>query len=231
MMENVLSAIAIAISVTSLGISLYMARLDESPYLCLKSIKFDRKNFKIIKYSEKLLPSVKAIINSTKKSLSMQKINGKEYLLVNLVEEQEYDLTNVVIVLSPMECSYVSRGGYINELILSKASMIFKNNPNTRIYPRLKKLNEKIIPLDNKEIVIRVAYACDKKKTPSIDYKGLKKEKEDFDYLMNIDKAKKYINFLTEEFIFFVQNYKGKRYKKKMILKMHHIKGLSFQWK
>lgn len=230
MMENILSAIAITISIVSLGISLYMANLDESPYLCLKEISFNKEHFEIINYSDELPRSVKNIINQTKHSISVQKLFGKEYLLVNLVETEENDLSSAELVLSPMECTYVSRGGHINELILKEASMAFKEKPEEIITQDLLG-TEKMILLDSNEIVIRIAYVHQGTKPPSINYLELKKETDNFDYLMDIDKAEKYINFGFEKFVFLFKNYKGKIYKRKIVLTMDKVKGLTFELK
>ena len=45
--ENILSIVAIVISLLSLGISLYIGHLEEKPYICLKAITFNKKHFKI----------------------------------------------------------------------------------------------------------------------------------------------------------------------------------------
>lgn len=228
--QNILSAVAIIISLISLGISLYTARLEDSPYVCLKAIKFNKEHFGIVKYSKGLPAYVRKIIEQTKQSISIQKLYGKEYLLVNLVDAEETNLNNAKLVLSPMECIYVSRGGHINEIILKKASMALKNNPKEIIKKELTG-EEKIVLLDRDEIVIRIAYVHNGPEPTSINYMDLINETQDFDYLMDIEKAEKYINFVFEKFIFIFKNYKGKKYKKKMMLTMDAVKGLKIELK
>lgn len=89
---------------------------------------------------------------------------------------------------------------------------------------------EKMVLLDNNEIIIRIAYVH-QTIPESINYAELKNERKNFDYLMDIDKANKYINFSFERFIFFFKNYKGKKYKRELVLKMDSIKGLTFELK
>ena len=45
--ENILSVVAIVISISSLVISLYIGHLEEKPYICLKEITFNKEHFKI----------------------------------------------------------------------------------------------------------------------------------------------------------------------------------------
>lgn len=227
--ENILSIVAIVISLLSLGISLYIGHLEEKPYICLKAITFNKKHFKIKKYSKELPESVKNIINQTKHSISVQKLFGKEYLLVNLMETEEDNMSNVELVLSPMECVFVSRGGYINEMILKQAYMAYREEPEEIKSQEIRNL-EKMVLLDNNEIIIRIAYVH-QTIPESINYAELKNERKNFDYLMDIDKANKYINFSFERFIFFFKNYKGKKYKRELVLKMDSIKGLTFELK
>lgn len=227
--ENILSIVAIVISLLSLGISLYIGHLEQKPYICLKAITFNKKHFKIKKYSEELPESVKNIINQTKHSISVQKLFGKEYLLVNLMETEEDNMSNVELVLSPMECVFVSRGGYINEMILKQAYMAYREEPEEIKSQEIRNV-EKMVLLDNNEIIIRIAYVH-QRIPESINYAELKNERKNFDYLMDIDKANKYINFSFERFIFFFKNYKGKKYKRELVLKMDSIKGLTFELK
>lgn len=228
--ENILSVVAIVISILSLVISLYIGHLEEKPYICLKEITFNKEHFKIEKYSEKLPESVKNIINKTKHSISVQKLYGKEYLLVNLMKTEENDMRDVELVLSPMECIYVSRGGYINEMILKHASMTYREKPEEIISQEIRNV-EKMVLLDSNEIVIRVAYVHKGSLPTSINYMGLKEEEKNFDYLMDIDKANKYINFGIEKFVFYFNNYKGKKFKREIMLKMDEVKGLTFELK
>ena len=48
---------------------------------------------------------------------------------------------------------------------------------------------------------------------------------------MDIDKANKYINFGIEKFVFYFNNYKGKKFKREIMLKMDEVKGLTFELK
>lgn len=108
--------------------------------------------------------------------------------------------------------------------------MTYREKPEEIISQEIRNV-EKMVLLDSNEIVIRVAYVHKGSLPTSINYMGLKEEEKNFDYLMDIDKANKYINFGIEKFVFYFNNYKGKKFKREIMLKMDEVKGLTFELK
>ena len=227
-MQDKLSLVAIAISIISIMISFYINYNDERPYLCLKSVKFNRDEFRICKLGGESVKEINEIVCRTVGTISVQKIEGKEYLLFNLLKE-EVDLNNSSLILNPMECEYCNRGGAINEIELIKFSMTYKDKPNKLISKKINK-GEKLIVFDNDKIIFRIAYACINDSISSLDYNKLLNLNK-FDYLMDVPIAKKIIRFRDENFKLRCKNYKGKKYYNTITLSCDDLKGLIFDIK
>lgn len=224
-MDTLIAGIALGISILSAVISAYIAYSDEKPYVCLKAIKFVKSDFFMLDI-KKESEEIKNIVYSTINSVSVQKFKEKEYLLFNLAKK-EADLEKAQLILDPMKCIYSNRGGLINEIQIKKFSMCFREKPG-KLHKKDIRANEKIICNDDSEIVIRVAYVCDNDEEMSLNCQKLQNE-SDFDYIMNTAKAKDIIRFHREEFGFLCKNYKGKKYRKKIVLQLDEIKGLTFE--
>ena len=227
MFEKYISIAALLVSCLAVFISKRESYQNGRPYFAVKSIKFYPKEFICYTNSsimqsgyKKLSAENRRIIEQYKYKASVQNINDEYFILFNLLDENS-DMENVRLILSPLVCKLENTGAFVNELEFIKGK--------TKIKGRAKELKYKAagkIVLTENEIVMRVAYACKEGLSTSLLYERLFGIDKEIDYLKEKELAKEIINFESEKFWIKCKNNKRYRYKVRVSLKMDGIKGL-----
>ena len=212
----VVSVFAIIISV----ISLYKSFMTGRPYIKLVDMFFEPSEFHCYSLEncngyEKLTDKHKDIIKKTLGGMHYQVIDGKNYILVNMLKE-DFDIDNVRLILSPYQFTYINTGGFVTEINIIKGFFKLKNREK-----HMEAIGCMIVPegIDHEEFCVRVAYACQDGFDTSVIYNRLLSEKERFSYKNDNEKARKIINFEEEKFIVKCRNNAKSRYTLKVVFR------------
>lgn len=200
------------------GLSLHRSRMSQRPYIKLIDMFFDPSEFYCYsseakdKY-EKFKEEHKKIINNTVGEICSKNIDGREYLLVNMLEK-DYNLNNVKLILAPYQFVFTNTGKFVPELRVVKGIFKLKSSIKSR-----RNVDYKIVPSDitNEEVNIKIAYICQDGFETSVIYPRLLDEKEKFSYKKDNEKAENIVNFKREEYVIIGRSNSNIRYKIKII--------------
>lgn len=227
MLEKCIPIATLLVSCFGLFISTKERYQNGRPYFAVKSIKFYPKEFTCYTTSsinqdgyQKLSDENRRVIEQNKYKASIQNINKEYFILFNLLDENS-DMENVRLILSPLVCKLENTGAFVTEMELIKGKTKIRGDSKELKYKAAGKLQP-----SEKEIIMRVAYACKEGCSTSLLYERLFGINKDIDYLKEKDRAKEIINFESENLWIKCKNNKGQKYKVRICLKMDNIKGL-----
>ena len=199
-------------------ISLYKMYMSGRPYINLIDMFFEPSKFHCYSLEnrdghEKLTDHHKAIINDTLGKTCSVRIDGENYLLVNMING-DFDFKDIRLVLAPYQFTYVNTGSFVPEIQITKGVFKlkdrneFKNSINCIITPK---------GVNNERINIQIAYVCKEGYDTSVIYNRLLEETQRFSYKNDAEKARRIINFEKEEFIVKCKNNAKSKYIIKII--------------
>lgn len=204
---DILNLIIAILAINLSVISLYRSYMSGRPYINLVDMFFEPSDFSCYslekeKGHKKLTESHKAIIRKTLGKICSVNIDGKNYLIVNMITG-DFDFKDIRLVLAPYQYEYKNTGDFVSEIQLVKGVFKLINKDAFE-----KSINCKITPegMDDERINIQVAYVCKEGYDTSVIYNRLLNENKRFSYKNDIKKAKRIINFEKEEFVLECKN-------------------------